>query len=358
MSWSRSRKLQLGAASLVASLALVTTACDQVQTVGEVHNPTAVINRDGAASGLVGGKVLWVFGDTFTSKGGVRNSAAYATVSNPTQVSEPLKNGVPSQLVPFTADEAKTNALDGRDGNKGQWVIWPASVVPTSANSALVFSSKFFAGPTSWSNGSLVVSTVNAGSTVSTRVAEPLKAPLASYAISPYLDHGYVYLHECGGVSAPPEISTGTVTGVVGTTTNPAGRCRIGRVPVAKVGDGTAYRYWTGLTWSASQADAVATVPGSNSGLSVAWSESFGSYIALTTPGYSKEIQLSTAPKPEGPWTKPRTVFTAETDVYAVQIHPELSSKDLATVSVSYFRQDQTSKPGGIVLTNMTLSKG
>ena len=98
----------------------------------------------------------------------------------------------------------------------------------------------------------------------------------------------------------------------------------------------------------------MGVVPGSNSGLSIAWSAKLGKYVALSSPGSSKEIQMSTSAKPEGPWSKPTTVFTAETGIYAIRIHPELSKTDLSTMGVTYFRQDQATKPGGVVLMDLT----
>ena len=53
----------------VGALALVATACDSATTIGEVRNRTEPIDRDGAASAVLGGKVVWVFGDTFTPSG-------------------------------------------------------------------------------------------------------------------------------------------------------------------------------------------------------------------------------------------------------------------------------------------------
>src|SRR3954469_25222495 len=107
MGRARVRALCVVAAATMGVIGL--SSCDKVEPIGEVRNPSASINRDGAASALVGGKVFWAFGDTFTSGGGVRNSGAYATLDDPTDVSEPLTNGVPKQLVPFTGSESAAN---------------------------------------------------------------------------------------------------------------------------------------------------------------------------------------------------------------------------------------------------------
>ncbi|MCB1038743.1 MAG: DUF4185 domain-containing protein [Acidimicrobiales bacterium] len=338
----------------VASVAMAgLSGCDRVETVGEVRNPTVAIGRDGAASAVLGGKVFWAFGDTFTANGGVRNSGAYASIADPTKVTDTLTRGVPAQLVPFDAAESAQNGA-----GDGQWVIWPASVIATSDARALVLSTKFHASDAGWVNGSLVVSEVSAGSTTSTRLGEPLRAPQATYANSPYADGGNIYLHDCGGIAAPPELldrlQPGSVLSTVVNLTDPSTRCRVARVPAGEVLDPAAYRYWNGLGWGTDPSQAVPAVPGSNSGISVAWVPAWKRYAALSNPGFSKDIYLSTSPRPEGPWTTPRKVFTAPANIYAVRIHPHLSSPDLSTMAITYFRTDTASTPGGVVLAKLT----
>jgi len=47
-------------------------------------------------------------------------------------------------------------------------------------------------------------------------------------------------------------------------------------------------------------------------------------------------------------------VFTAPANIYAVRIHPHLSSPDLSTMAITYFRTDTASTPGGVVLAKLT----
>ncbi len=338
--------------------ALLLSAC-QAATVtprGEVTNPTIAIGRDGAASTVLGGKVFWAFGDTFAPGGGVRSSGAYADRSNPTRVTDTLVGGRPYQLVPFTPVEAADNA----SGDGSQWVIWPTELINTSPDKALIFSTKFHATAEGWVEPSLVVSEITAGSTQSRRLAEPITDPRGNYAAAVYQRNGMLYLHDCGGANLAPELVTKTAgvlpgLGLGNLSLNPTpGRCRLARVPLSQATDATAYRYWTGTVWSTVYSDAVGVVPGSNSGLSIAWSPKLNKYVALSTPGLSHEIQMSTSPRPEGPWSAPATVFTAETGIYATRIHPHLSTADLGTMGVTYFRQDQPKKPGGVVLIDLT----
>jgi hypothetical protein len=196
----------------LAVLATLASACDSVTPVGEVRNRTVDIGRDGAASAVVGGKVVWVFGDTFTANGGVRNSAAIADRSDPTNVTDTLVNGVPHQAVPFNSTEAAAN----QDGS-GQWVIWPTSIVATGPDDALVFSTKFHATNDGWTDGSLVVSRISKGETQSTRVAEPFAAPESTFASAPFLHKGIVYLMDCGGLNIPPQAARRVMPGLPST---------------------------------------------------------------------------------------------------------------------------------------------
>ena len=134
------------------------------------------------------------------------------------------------------------------------------------------------------------------------------------------------------------------------------GLCRLARVPIGDVADGSAYRYWSGVAWSPVAATAIGVVPGSNSGLSVAWNDDLGSYVSVSTPGLSKDVQLSTAPAPEGPWSSPRTIHTEVTGIYATRIHPELGTSGANRIVVSYFRQDQPDRKGAVVLLEVPVS--
>src|SRR3954451_16335917 len=85
------QRRRVSATAVIAATVLLLAACDR--TVGEVQNPSLPIRRDGAASALIGGKLVWAFGDTIAPGGVVRSSAALADPSDPTTVSEPLING-------------------------------------------------------------------------------------------------------------------------------------------------------------------------------------------------------------------------------------------------------------------------
>lgn len=333
------------------------TACRRVDEVGEVRNPRAAIARDGAASAMVGGKVFWAFGDTFTATGGVHSSGAYAELADPTVVSEPLVGGTPRQLIPFTEREATDDATS-EDGSR--WVIWPSAVVPTDPDRALVLSSKFRATPAGWVGSRLVVSELRAGETVARRLGEPLAAG-ANYATGIYQHGGWLHLHDCGGANVPPEVleRVGLDLGfdLVGAVRDglAGDRCRLARVRPADVLDPDAYRYWTGAVWSADPGLAAPVVPGTDSGLSVAWSEARGEFVALSNPGFSDQVLVATAPRPQGPWSSTEVAFTTEATSYAVRIHPHLSSADLATMGVTWFRTDQPERTGAVVLADVTL---
>jgi hypothetical protein len=76
-------------------------------------------------------------------------------------------------------------------------------------------------------------------------------------------------------------------------------------------------------------------VPGSTSGFSVIYSEALGVFVAASTPGFSADVELRTAPAPEGPWSDAVVAWTAPSPIYAVYLHPELASGRELVVSYS-----------------------
>src|SRR5689334_20251225 len=74
MSANRSRRILMWSSFIVAALAAATgcdssttspSPVDAVRDLGPIGKPPKVIGRDGGGSGLIGGKILWLFGDTF-----------------------------------------------------------------------------------------------------------------------------------------------------------------------------------------------------------------------------------------------------------------------------------------------------
>src|SRR6185295_18518843 len=83
-----------------------------VRELGTVGRPPTVSVRDGGATGLVGGRLLWLFGDTIFNPRSVDGenlrtcTAALATPGQPLATSEPTDaNGAPAACFAFTSEE-------------------------------------------------------------------------------------------------------------------------------------------------------------------------------------------------------------------------------------------------------------
>jgi hypothetical protein len=315
---------------VVAAIGLCLAACHKdapaltvasATDLGKIADAAAPnLLRDGGASILLGGKVLWTFGDTIFSPAAVdgsqlrSNTAALAQVASPLAVTEPLDaKGAPQQFVPFTAEEAAYNAQSGKPDER--YALWPGAMIPLDANRALVFVDrlKVHPGTLNYEDLSTEVAIASAGSTTSTRAGTVFAAPEALFSHGAVVSGDRIYLYAC----------------------TPAAPCKVARAPLAQAQSRGAYEFYTGSDWSADITRAVKTVPGSTSGFSVIFSAALGVFVAASTPGFSSEVELRTAPAPEGPWSDPVVAWTAPSAIYAVYLHPELAGAKELVVSYS-----------------------
>lgn len=286
--------------------------------LGDAEAPNLL--RDGGSSVPIAGHILWAFGDTifpFLAADGTHlrsNSAALAPPAAPLSLSEPLDpNGAPFQFVPFTPDEAAFNASSSDE----RIALWPTTMVPWKDGSALVIIDrlKVHPGVLDYEELSTELGVVTGASTTASRLGALFRAPEPSFVHGAVAKDGFLYLYAC----------------------TPNALCRVARAPEGQATERAAYEFFAGADWSPDLETAVATVPGSTAGFSVAWSESLGRFLAASTPGFASFVEFRTAPAPEGPWSLPSVAFGTASPIYAVYLHPELSSD--STVVVSYSRQ-------------------
>ncbi|MEW2384019.1 DUF4185 domain-containing protein [Micromonospora sp. NPDC047707] len=109
------------------------------------------------------------------------------------------------------------------------------------------------------------------------------------------------------------------------------GPARLARVPESGMLDPSAWRYWTGATWSPDRATATTLVPGPVGELSVHYSTDLGRWLMMYLDENRHGIVLRDAPAPTGPWSAAQTVATAGgfPGLYAPYIHPWSSGPDL-----------------------------
>jgi hypothetical protein len=118
--------------------------------------------------------------------------------------------------------------------------------------------------------------------------------------------------------------------------------CRVARAPVKRAPDATAWAAWDGGAWSSDLGQAAAVLHGPPGDLSISYNRSRGAFLAVYSGIFSNQIQLRTAPRPEGPWSEARPLFEALAPVsgndYAGKEHPELAGDGGAQLIVSYAR--------------------
>ena len=314
--------------------------------MGALRFASSIRGRDGGASALFGGRSVWVFGDTPLQREAVDGStwrtATFTTTADvdPTDglgpFIEPLdENGAPGQLIPFTLDEVGYNALRSppncSDDCEPKWVLWPGPLVtdPTTGRGLL-----FYEKIKDWVSAGTSVATwrtpdspvqrvvVAPGSDEPTLLFPAGDAPMGQGAT--VLD-GWLYAYGCthiGFFEFP---------------------CIVGRAPVERALERTAWRFWDGLVWG-TEAESAATVMLGNSIMSMQYNPMIGKLIMVYSAP-DDTIVIRTADAPEGPWSDEQVVYHArppedpEGWIYDATVHPELTRDNGRTVYVSYSRQ-------------------
>ncbi len=314
----------------------------KVTLVGPILDPDgSKFIRDGASSGALGGKIVYTFGDTLFLSPAVdgatsrSNTAAWAELATPTVVHEPLDaNGLPAQLVPFTAQEKAYN--DSTKKGDDRWVIWPGRIIARSGGaSGILFFDLFRIHPDHWEAVGTGVAELAAGATVATRNPTLLfQAPEVGFIHAAFDKDGFVFLYGCA-----------------------VGLCRLAKAPLEGATNRASYVFWNGSGFSPSYSDAVASIPGSTAGFSVAWNPWLGQYVSFASSGIGKEVVMRVAPEPWGPWSDPTTVTTfTKGNVYAAGQHPALDADGGRTIRISAY-QDFGNFQGEIDLLTLELAK-
>ncbi|MHB8750749.1 MAG: DUF4185 domain-containing protein [Aggregatilineales bacterium] len=301
-----------------------------VSDLGRISAPDTVTARDGGTSLLIGGKILWAFGDTLLSKAAVdgsnyrSNTAALADPSQPIQVSEPLDaNGAPTAFIPFTADEQAYNVGTGRPDDR--IALWPGAIISDSDGNGLVFFDKLKVKPGILNYEQIGVGLAHVAINTTTAVREPtvlftVGEPLFTNAAR-FGDRVYVY-------------------GVIPDRTDQA--VAVGRVTLSQATDRTAYQFWDGQDWVADVSAAIPVLAGVPGGMSVSYNSYLNHYLAVYSEILSSRVVMRLAPAPEGPWSDPIPLFNGLSAAkgawdYAGLEHPELATNGGQTIVVSYY---------------------
>jgi hypothetical protein len=325
-------------------------AVERVEFIGDFTTNAWSYGRDAGNSIRMGNDVLWVFGDTFTWADMHCATAAWSTVDQPTQLTEPVDTWFGS--VPFYAFSPQEAAYnESRDppeccGLHAQCdrdhpycrcaagtdcttriALWPGDLLAVGEDRAVQLYEKVQIGsaPYDFQHLGTGIATVGRGDTAAQRPLDPSGAPLLLFAENEPNFLRAVRVEEDSQSNA-----------YLYAVANRQG-CRVdillARVDLGEVFDRDAYRFWTGEGWSPSLEDAVPVLRQILGGIgSVTWNDHLGGFLSafndICTGG--SELILRTAPRPEGPWSEPfaidLTSLGATADAYAGQIHSALGS--------------------------------
>lgn len=337
---------------LLLPLALVVAACDptsdcdveasactddtvraaeaaSTRDVGVVGKPANVATRDGGESVLVGGKILWTFGDTFfnpKSVDGVNfrtSTAALADPANPLAVTEPLDaNGAPYAAFDFTAEELAYNAA--RDPTQDRIGLWFGGLVPDGGG-ALAFYLKLIVKP------NLDYTYLGVGT-----------ARFAANATHGTRTDGLLFDFTKGEPRFErPMLHEGTLY-LYGELPGRQGQFGVAKAPLAQATVRSAYTFWNGSAWTSNVAQTAAVLTGIPGQMSAAWNPYLGAFLAVNTDVSSQSVIARTAARPEGPWGQ-RTVLFAQQPAasgfgYAGQEHVALRKQNGKVLFVTYYR--------------------
>lgn len=315
-----------------------------VVDLGELPLPSATVaGRDGASSGLIAGRLLWTFGDTFiyepTPVDGshvVSATAGWATVDSPLALEQPVDDGgIPTQLIPYSDAELEQNRRAPLDG----WSLWPGAVIDTGDDSLLVLFQRIKRTSGAGFDGVGVgTARVGPGETVARRDPDDL----FSRPMPP--ETGGTPLYGVGGVAVEGELvyffACDRLSGF-----NQG--CRVARAPRTRADQRDAFRFFDGSDWVEDIDGAVVVIENVGAAMSVHFNAHLGAYLSVTSATLSNDVVLRTAPRIEGPWPARGVVVRAaeggimeagEGTNYLAQEHAALSSADGREVVISYSR--------------------
>lgn len=305
-----------------------------MRDLGTITQPASVVGRDGGPSALVGGRVLWTFGDTFYSQLAVdgtnfrTNTAALSDPANPVAAAEPLDaNGTPGQAVPFTAEEKAYNDSTGRPDNR--IALWVGSVVGDVDGSGLAFVSKLHvrSGILNYEDIGIALARFPPGRTAADRYAGLLfreNEPGFSHA---FVHESHVYAY-------------GPMRGANNR------QYAVARAPLNQARERAAYRFFSGADWVADVALATGVMRDIPGVVSVSYNAHLRQFLAVHSAPLSNRVVMRSAPRPEGPWSEPLDMFTGMPPTntgglgvnYAGVEHSELAQDAGRRVFVSYHR--------------------
>lgn len=327
----------------------------KVTDLGTIPTHADILGRDGAYSAVFQGYSVWLYGDTFLAN---PNAEGFTLISDSWSYTSDLSAqigisgfqerldsaGAPSMILAETAAEQAFNAA--HNGNPcaqspcgARWALWPSSIVSdSSTNQAFVFYMVVYALPGAF-NFQASGNSVALWQDFQQLPQRPTFNPAIvtghpdlmfnqdepNFGTAAFISGGMLYVYGCGTPS------NGGDKG-----------CRLAKVDPANAQERNSWSFYTGSgNWSSSVGDAVSVFTGSSI-MSVSWNNFLQQYVAVFSPPFSQNIEMRTAPNPEGPWSREVTAFVAmqpvSGNVYDAHAHPEYDENSGETIFVTYSR--------------------
>jgi len=323
----------------------------QATDLGTFGTNPKIVGRDGGYSGVFGGYVVWLYGDTFLANPNaqgqtlISDSWAYTADFNAADGITGFQErddsaGAPTMILQLTSAEQAFNVA--HQGNPCQqqpcgarWALWPGATVSDPArNRALVFYQLVSAQP-----GNFNFQAVGYSVATWQNFADLPQRPV----INPQAEHPDLLFTQDQPAFGSAALVVGDTLYAYGCDTSDFSvACELGRVDLASVTDLSAWTYYAGDgTWSANIGDAMWVFTG-NPILNVSWNGYLQQYVAVYNSPLSENVMMRTAPNPEGPWSREVMAFTAlapapgQSPADDAQAHPEYNLNGGQTMFVSY----------------------
>ncbi|MBI2723620.1 MAG: DUF4185 domain-containing protein [Chloroflexi bacterium] len=244
---------------------------------------TQLRGADGATSVSVGGRTLWLFGDTVRNGPGGRQDVIPAAAATSTDT-----DGSDCVRLAFKQAGGLAQPLFPR---LEETTSWPDGAIALDDGSVAFYIVKIYRqSPFAWNVASIGLGRVPPGSTDGVRVLESIWDDRSGFG------------SRLSGVRSPVRLGADVIVYI----RTEAGDNLVARAPLARMGDAAAYTYWTGEAWSPRPADAAPMWPRADNGfppdngVTVVRDPQSDGWLAIYNAGLAS-VAARWAPQPWGP---------------------------------------------------------
>ncbi|CAN5858111.1 hypothetical protein BH11MYX3_BH11MYX3_26980 [soil metagenome] len=319
-----------------------------VVDLGRLPLPPTGVGRDGGMSGVLGGRALWSFGDTFlTEHNHIDSSSVLSATSGWSPPADPLAithgmNGAePAQLIPYTPEEITANQTDALNG----YALWPGPLLDIGeATGVIAYQRIKRTSGSGFESIGVGTARITVDAAAATRTPGLIFAPPEPLFVPHVVLDGFAYAFSCD--------KRGFLDFA----------CKLGRVPKAQVERRSAYQFFNGSDWTSDITQATYVINQTSVAPSISYSVHLGKYLAVSCKVLSSTVLLRTADRIEGPWGEPTEIEAGTTGVlapgtstdwnYLCVEHPELANED--SIVIGYSRPTEPFK-GDVRLARITL---